>query len=348
MNYINKKIAVGFSGGVDSTVIALLLKKHGYHVHAFTFIFTDDYLKPDFQTYMAELVELLGVEHSFIDLRDRFRRTVLDYFTCGYLKGITPNPCVYCNNELKWPELFRVAHDNGIQQIAMGHYARIVKFEGKCAVAKSNDADKDQSFFLWKLSPKQLENIEFPLGNYDKSEVKLLAAHEGLAFVAARKESTGACFVKKDYRKTLQQIVSSNQLPGYGNFIDMSGNVVGRHNGFPFYTIGQRHGLGLKSSKRLFVKEIKSGTNQIVLSEANGLWCSEFFLIDCVIHFPRIAFSEIVEVKIRYRNQLTFARLYLQNDIIQVKTVQPVWAVTPGQTAAIYYGDILIGGGFIQ
>jgi len=311
MNYTNKKIIVGFSGGVDSTVIAILLKKRDYQVHAVTFIFTDDLLNSDFQSYLSELIGLLGVEHTFIDLRDKFRNKVLNYFTQGYLKGVTPNPCVYCNNELKWPELFRIANENGVSKIAMGHYARIEKFQGRRAIAKSNDADKDQSFFLWKLSPKQLENVELPLGDYDKNEVKMLANHEGLAFVSARKESTGACFVKKDYRKTLQQNVPLGDLPGFGNFIDVSGNVVGRHSGFPFYTIGQRHGLGLKSSKRLFVKEIKPDTNQIVLSEANGLWCNEFFLVDSVIHFPEIAFSEIVEVKTRYRNQFTLARLFV-------------------------------------
>ncbi|MDA3866370.1 MAG: tRNA 2-thiouridine(34) synthase MnmA [Salinivirgaceae bacterium] len=342
------KVVVGISGGVDSLATALLLQKQGAEVVGVTFIFTETQNNPEFKQHVKSVVDKLGINHAFVDKRRHFQETVAAYFVRGYMKGQTPNPCAFCNIYVKWPELFAYAKEVGAQRVAMGHYAQISLLNGLPAVQKGTDTEKDQSFFLWGLSPKQLSQIDFPMGQMDKTDVKKLVARLGFNRVASQKESTGPCFTGKNYRTRLLQIVGEEHMPGFGNFISPDKEVLGRHKGFPFYTVGQRHGLGLNLTQKMFVKTIMPATNQIVLAEPGALWSTGFTLVDFHVHFPEIVFHEIVEAKLRYRCQQAFARVSVQGDQLRVNLIEPEWAVAPGQTAVLYFNNAVVGGGFIE
>ncbi len=348
MQNAENRVLVGFSGGVDSLVTALLLKKAGYEVHTCTFIFTDFQKKHDFISHVQKASRLIAFEHHFVDLRKKFSKKVECYFKQGYLKGETPNPCTFCNIHLKWPELLKQADKIGAQKVATGHYAQIVDFKQGLAVRRGSDPEKEQSFFLWGLSPENLKHILLPLGKMHKDEVKKIARDNGFDSFTSQKESVGPCFASKNYRDKLSSLLNKEEHPGPGNFLNTENEVLGRHEGYPFYTISQRKGLKLKKPGKLFVKEIIPQKNQIILDHAAGLWVSSFHVRNYFIHFPDILFKENIEVKIRYRNQSVLANVAKDGDKLHVQLVEPEWAVAPGQTAAFYFNDHLIGGGFID
>ncbi len=341
------KIAVGFSGGVDSLVTCLLLKNKGYDVFAVTLIFTNNQMEKSFQDHVKKAAEKICINHEFLDIRKAFTQ-VLSYFKMGYLSGETPNPCVYCNQHIKWPYLFKYAGNIGATKVATGHYAQIGRVDGDYFISKGVDKEKEQSFFLWNLLPEQLENVELPLGNMQKAEVKAIAKKYGFTSYAKQKESTGPCFTGKNYRETLKTMLKDSENPGKGNFLSEDGEVLGRHDGYFYYTVSQRKGLGLKMPGKQFVKTILPDKNQVILAHARRLWSWQFYLRNFIIHKPEALENCSVEIKIRYRSQKARGVLINKGERILVHLSEPEWAVAPGQTAAIYTDGILIGGGYID
>ena len=242
------KIAVLLSGGIDSAVSCLLLMKQGYDITGLTMINQDVAVAEK----AAMVARQIGIKHLIVDLRDEFAARVMTPFCNEYQRGITPNPCVECNQFIKFGHLLDYAIENGFDQVATGHYARIEYDEAKqrYLLKKGLDNRKDQSYFLYRLGQKQLSRTLFPLGNLTKDEVKEIAANQGLQ-AANEKESQEICFIPGDYRDFLSVRITA--LPG--DIIDKQGNIIGKHNGLAYYTIGQRHGLGVNAGKKVYVIE---------------------------------------------------------------------------------------------
>jgi len=337
------------SGGTDSSVSAILLLEQGYEVVGITFRFWEE----GENVHLLDAVLLakqLGIEHIIYDARDVFRKNVVQYFVDEYLAGRTPFPCVKCNNELKWKLILEEADRLGCEKVAMGHYVNIVHENNHYFVAEGNDPDKDQSFFLWGLTQKQLARIVFPLGQFYKTEVRAMAAERGYKKVSEKKDSLGACFCSGDYRPFLKkQLAEPDKLIYSGNFLDEEGKVLGLHEGFPLYTVGQRHGL-IHLNRKVFVKEILPQTNEVVLAPLKNIYKREFLIRDVNVVDKSLFSTEYdVYCRIRYRKQNTLSRIvFLENNTAKVELAEPLEAIAPGQTAVFYRDGKVLGGGFIS
>ena len=343
------KILLGMSGGTDSSVAAILLLEQGYEVVGITFRFWEDGENIHLQDAIR-LAEQLGIEHITYDAREVFRTTVVQYFIDEYLCGRTPFPCVKCNNELKWRLILEEADRLGCEKVAMGHYVTIVQDENKYFVTEGKDPDKDQSFFLWGLTQKQLSRIQFPLGRFYKTEVRAMAAERGYQKVAIKKDSLGACFCSGDYRPFLKKQIKEPDTYIYqGNFIDEEGNVLGIHQGFPLYTVGQRRGL-IHLNRKVFVKEIHPHTNEVILASLDNMYKTEFLIRDVNVVDKNLFTTEFdIFCRIRYRKQNTLCRvLFLENNTAKVELDEPLESIAPGQTAVFYRDGRILGGGFID
>ena len=251
----NNKVLLGMSGGTDSSVAALLLQDAGYEVTGITFRF---YEKDNDTTYLddaRELCEKLHIPHIIYDVRQLFQEQIISYFIKEYMEGHTPVPCTLCNNYLKWPLLAQVADERGIYHFATGHYVQKQYIDGYWYITAGADKDKDQSFFLWGLPQPILERMLLPMGTLTKTRVRELAAERGFLKAATKRDSLGVCFCPMDYRSFLKAQVPPEHIQP-GNFYNEQGECMGKHEGYPFYTIGQRRGLGVYVNKALFVKEI--------------------------------------------------------------------------------------------
>ena len=346
---MKQKILLGMSGGTDSSVAAILLLEQGYEVIGITFRFWEE----GENTHLKDAQRLagqLGIEHIVYDARDVFRKNVVSYFVDEYLSGRTPFPCVKCNNELKWKLIIDEADRLGCDKVAMGHYVNIINENNHYFVSEGVDPDKDQSFFLWGLSQEQLSRIIFPLGQFYKTEVRAIAAERGYKRVSEKKDSLGACFCSGDYRPFLKkQLAEPDKFIYSGNFIDEEGNVLGRHEGFPLYTVGQRRGL-IHLNRKVFVKEIKAVTNEVVLAPLAAMYKTEF-LIHNVNVVDKKLFSDKFDIycRIRYRKQNTICRvIFMENGRIKVELAEPLESIAPGQTAVFYRDGRILGGGFIE
>ena len=341
------KVLVGMSGGVDSSVAAALLQKNGNDV-----IGAILQLAPEVQAHedAFRVAEKLGIPCNVYDYRDKFKATILDYFIGEYQKGRTPNPCVLCNRFIKFELLMQLAESKGLEFIATGHYARIEYSEenGRYLLKKSAFTRKDQTYALYRLTQQQLSRTLFPLGQYDKKTVRELASQFGLP-VADKPDSQEICFViDNDYagfieRNTEEEIKS-------GNFIDSNGRILGRHRGIPFYTVGQRKGLGLAFGKPMFVKQINAAENSVVLGENDELAASGLVAGNLsFILFEKLTGRLRVNAKIRYSAKETEAEIMpYREDKVKVTFDEPVRAVTPGQSVVFYQGDTVLGGGIIE
>lgn len=351
----NKRVLLGMSGGTDSSVSAMRLLEDGYEVTGVTFRFYDS---PGSEEHMADaqtLAKQLGIAHFVYDARQTFEEEVVKYFVNEYLAGRTPVPCVRCNNRMKWPLLAQLADERNIHYLATGHYIRTVRVDGYYFVTHAEDADKDQTFFLWGLPQHILERMLLPMGNLTKSEARRWAAERGFHRVSTKKDSLGVCFCPTDYRPFLREwlhIRRSAQVASIrpGRFLDENGCTLGMHEGYPFYTIGQRHGLGIHLNRRIFVQSIDAVHNDIVLSdyarlEKTQMWLKEW---NVVCEERLLGVSDVI-VRIRYRNQENRCTVRVTTDgRLHVQLDEPLAAIAPGQAAAFYKDGLLLGGGIIE
>ena len=353
-------VILGMSGGVDSSVAASLLVEQGFEVQGVTLQVWEQEdesvavskrwqergcCKVGLAKYVAKR---LGIAHEVIDTRVSFRTGVIDDFLSAYLAGRTPNPCVRCNERVKIRSLYRIAEERAADFLATGHYARIVRNHNRHSLRRANDARKDQSYFLHRLSPAWLSRILFPVGSMQKAEVWARAESIGLP-ADELKESQEICFVTQgSYRSFIQTERPESRSPGL--FTDASGNVLGHHKGIAYYTPGQRRGLGIATGRRLYVQRVVPETQTVVLGPEESLLRS-----DCVVADLNL-FDESVlegptqaEVKVRYATPPASATLQPNKDrTVLVRFHTPQRALSPGQSAVFYDGDRVLGGGIIQ
>lgn len=345
-----ERVLLGMSGGTDSSVAAMKLQEAGYEVMGVTFRFYEVGGKTEYLEDARALAGRLGIEHITYDARELFRERIIRYFIDEYLAGHTPVPCTLCNNELKWKLLAEIADEKGIYWISTGHYVRKVLSGGKYYIAPAADKDKDQTFFLWGLKQDILQRMLLPMGDITKNEARSYAAERGFGQVAAKKDSIGVCFCPLDYRSFLKREVPETLLPGKGRFVDEKGNFLGWHEGYPFYTVGQRRGLGIHLNKAVFVKETRVESNEVVLAPLSSLYRQEMWLGDWnLVENSRVLGANEVIVKIRYRKQANRCRVTLTVEgLLRVRLIEPLESIAPGQAAAFYDKDgYLLGGGII-
>ena len=344
----NRRVLLGMSGGTDSSVAALLLLDAGYEVTGVTFRFYEKDGNTEYLDDARDLCARLGVPHLISDQREAFRTTIIDYFIREYMAGHTPVPCTLCNNYLKWPLLRQLADERGIYHLATGHYVRKRMIEGYWHITTGADADKDQSFFLWGLPQDIMERMLLPMGDLKKIRVREIAEERGFLKAATKKDSIGVCFCPMDYRTFLRNNVSVEAIQK-GKFFDEKGNFIAWHEGYPFYTIGQRRGLGIDLNRAVFVKEIIPSENKVVLGDLKSLEKVEMRLKDWNIINPSLLLGhDDVIVKIRYRKQANRCTVTLLPDnTLHVQLHEPLTAIAAGQAAAFYRDDVVLGGGII-
>ena len=343
------------SGGVDSTVAVYLLQQEGYKVLGVTLQLADNFLHDKSkQTQVIQrakaVCDRFGIEHLVVDQTHNFDRCVVNYFADAYFNGSTPNPCVQCNFHLKWDALLKIADERGIEKIATGHYAKIHKEGDHYALLKGADKNKDQSYFLWRLSQEQLARTVFPLGDIKKSEIKAIAEELGLP-QSNQAESQDVCFIPdNDYKAFLKKYFPERLnkiMPG--SFVDMQGEIIGQHQGYYQFTIGQRKGLGIAMGEPVYVREIIPESNTVVVGrqmDMDDLGCT----VNDVNWLDGPTPKEAIEVlvKVRYRNKGVHARMEtLGNGRYHVIFDEAVTAVTPGQSAVFYKDEKVLGGGVI-
>lgn len=345
-----KRVLLGMSGGTDSSVAAIMLQEAGYNVTGVTFRFYDSV---GFEAHLDDarsLASRLNIPHLVYDACEEFRSHIINYFISEYLNGRTPVPCTMCNNKLKWALLAQIADENGIYWIATGHYVNKTLHGDNYYISPAADHDKDQTFFLWGMKQDILQRMLLPLGGFTKEQVRQYAAERGYMKAATKKDSIGVCFCPMDYRSFLRREVPECQLPGRGRFIDESGNFLGWHEGYPFYTIGQRRGLGIHLNRAVFVKCISVESNEVVLAPLSSLYKEQMILKDWnIIDENTLLGAGSVIVKIRYRKQANRCNVHLQPDNrLRVQLLQPLESIAAGQAAAFYNDDgLLLGGGII-
>ncbi len=355
------RVLAAMSGGVDSAVAAALLHEEGWEVIGVTLLLWEEKAPGppgrdrrccavDAIRDARRVAGMFGIPHYVINVRKAFRRQVVGYFIDQYCRGRTPNPCVLCNRELKFAALLAKAQELGAPYLATGHYARTeyCSRRKRYLLRKGLDPGKDQSYMLFNLSQEQLARCLFPLGERRKEEVRRLAAERGLA-VAEKRDSQEICFIPGDnYREFLQsQGVDSSPGP----VVNRAGTVLGTHRGIPFYTVGQRRGLGLTSPRPLYVLEIRAGDNTLVVGGREEL-AGAGMVVDRLnpVAVPDFAAVKRTAVKIRYRSPEVSANLELlpEGEAVRVRFDRPQLAVTPGQAAVFYRGDLVLGGGVIR
>ena len=371
----NKRVLLGMSGGTDSSVAAMRLLEAGYEVIGVTFRFYELNGSTEYLEDARNLAERLGIRHITYDAREIFARQIIEYFVQEYLAGRTPVPCTLCNNYLKWPLLAKIADEMGIFYIATGHYAQNIQLNETFYITYAADSDKDQTFFLWGLKQDILNRMLLPMGDITKAEARAWAAEHGFRKVATKKDSIGVCFCPMDYRTFLKDwlvrngqmsvsnseaSINNSQTSGSdkqawsdrirrGRFVDEKGNFIAWHEGYPFYTIGQRRGLGIHLNRPVFVKEIDPEKNEVMLASLSLLEKTEMWLKDWnLVNQERTLGRSGIIVKIRYRKQENYGTITVTSDhLLHVQLHEPLTAIAPGQAAAFYGDGLLLGGGII-
>lgn len=346
-------VAVAMSGGVDSSVAALLLKQQGYNVTGVTMrLWTEPAVHSVVVDGAVEnarrVCAMLDIPHRVVDLRAEFKSKVVDYFAEAYAHGLTPNPCVVCNQRIKFGWLLAHAIASGADIMATGHYVRSEWRDGRYRLLKARDRRKDQSYFLYRLTQHELAHLLFPLGEYTKGEVRELAQRWRLP-VADREESQETCFIPdKDYRRFLRAYRPESIRPG--PITDRRGRVLGQHKGLPFYTIGQRSGLGIAAPEPMYVLAIVPDENKLVVGPRSELGLSELiaFEVSYIAGKPPTGPLPIT-AKIRYQARYEEATLTpLSHDSAQVSFRVDLRDITPGQSVVFYDGEEVLGGGIIS
>lgn len=371
----NKRVLLGMSGGTDSSVAAMRLLEAGYEVIGVTFRFYELNGSTEYLEDARNLAERLGIRHITYDAREIFAQQIIEYFVQEYLAGRTPVPCTLCNNYLKWPLLAKIADEMGIFYIATGHYAQNIQLNETFYITYAADSDKDQTFFLWGLKQDILNRMLLPMSDITKAEARSWAAEHGFRKVATKKDSIGVCFCPMDYRNFLKDwlvrngqmsvsnseaSINNSQTSGSdkqtwsdrirrGRFVDEKGNFIAWHEGYPFYTIGQRRGLGIHLNRPVFVKEIDPEKNEVMLASLSSLEKTEMWLKDWnLVNQERTLDRSDIIVKIRYRKQENHGTITVTSDhLLHVQLHEPLTAIAPGQAAAFYGDGLLLGGGII-
>ena len=346
-----KKVVIGMSGGVDSSVAAYLLKKQGYDVAGVTM-----------ETWHGEngegisgaindarrVADQLGVPYYVLDFKEEFKKNVIDYFVSEYAEGRTPNPCVVCNRFVKWEALLNRGRQIGAEYIATGHYARIVQLEnGRYTLQEAATGMKDQTYALYNLTQDQLAHTIMPVGAYSKDEIRAMAEDLGLT-VASKPDSQDICFIPDgDYAAFIKR--ENGEGFEEGNFVLRDGTVVGRHKGIVHYTVGQRKGLGLSLGRPVFVLEIRRDTNEVVVGDNEDSMCTKVFAHKLnLMSVARIEEPKRVWAKIRYNHKGAWCTVtQTAEDEVMCIFDEPVRAVTPGQALVLYDNHCVLGGGII-
>lgn len=350
------------SGGLDSTVTAVMLREQGYDVVGVT-MKTWDYATSggskketgccslDSINDARGIAVKHGIHHMILDIRDEFGDFVIENFVEEYLAGRTPNPCVLCNTHIKWEALLKRANQLDCDFIATGHYAQVREENNRFVVSKGLDENKDQSYVLWGLTQQSLARTQFPLGKFRKSEIRQMALDMGYDELVKKSESYEICFVPdNDYRGFLKRRVDGleERVDG-GNFVTKDGKVLGKHKGYPFYTIGQRKGLEIAVGEPLYVLEIKPETNTVVLGKEEdlnrkGMWVRGVNMGK----YESLTAPLDAITKIRYKNAGTTSVLHQEGNRMKVIFNDDVKGIAPGQSAVFYEGDDVLGGGWIE
>jgi tRNA-uridine 2-sulfurtransferase len=355
------RVLVAMSGGIDSSLAAVLLHEQGYEVIGMT-MKTWDYASSgsskketgccslDSINDARNIAVTLGFPHYILDIREEFGDYVIDYFTDEYMAGRTPNPCVLCNTHIKWDSLLRRADKLGCDYIATGHYANVREENGRYVISKGKDENKDQSYALWGVSQESLSRTMLPLGHITKPEIRKMAEERGFTELVKKPESYEICFIPdNDYRGFLKRRVKNlEEIVGEGEFVLEDGTVVGTHKGYPFYTVGQRKGLGIALGYPVYVTEIQKDRNRVVLGtfdelNRDGMYVNKLNMVK----YPRLNERMDTITKVRYSDEGNPAIIEQAGDTMKVYFGKGVHAIAPGQAAVFYEGEDVIGGGWI-
>ena len=346
----NKKVLLGMSGGVDSSVSAILLKKQGYEVIGITMeLYSNQDIGDSKYDDVKKICKSLGIKHYIFDFRKEFNEKVIKDFISCYADCKTPNPCIECNKYMKFGLMYQKAKELGCEYIATGHYAKTEYSEkyGKYVLKKSNAGKKDQSYVLWSVPEELIKHIIFPLSDFEsKEQIREITKNSNLE-VANKPDSEDICFIPdKNYKKFLEN--NSNIRPKKGNIVNSKGKILGIHNGLYNYTIGQRKGLGISNPVPLFVLGFNKEKNEVIVGEEKEIYKKEILVTDInLLLMEKIDDWIYVEVKTRYSTKQAKAKIKQDNELIKIIFDEPQRAITPGQSAVFYIDDIVLGGGKI-
>jgi tRNA-specific 2-thiouridylase len=350
----NTRVVVGMSGGVDSSVVACRLLQQGYEVIGITMKLWPEACPnrveekccgPQAVADARAVAQQLGIPHYVVDEQANFQKRVIDYFVAEYRAGRTPNPCVLCNEGLKFGTLLEKARSLGAEYVATGHYA-ILERGDRVRVRKGRDEKKDQSYFLFSLSQPQLARALFPMGDVTKQKTRAIAAQLGLK-VATKEESQEICFVADDYRRFLR---TAGVAEHTGDIVDAAGRVLGRHPGVEFFTVGQRRGLGVATGRPLYVTALDAPSNRVIVGDDTALASAECLVERCnwvSIAAPDRPRKASVKIRSQHRGSAATIEPLDGSAHVRVRFAEPERAVTPGQAAVFYDGDLMLGGGWI-
>ncbi|ROR30704.1 tRNA-specific 2-thiouridylase [Mobilisporobacter senegalensis] len=354
-----KKVVIGMSGGVDSSVAAYLLKKAGYDVVGVTMQIWQDEDSCTIESNggccglsavddARRVASDLEIPYYVMNFKNEFKDNVMDYFVQEYLAGRTPNPCIACNRYVKWESLLKRSLDIGADYIATGHYARVVKLDnGRFTLMKSATAAKDQTYALYNLTQFQLEHTLMPVGEYTKDQIRKIAEEINLK-VANKPDSQEICFIPdNNYARFIEE--NTDSIIEEGNFVTSDGEILGQHKGITHYTVGQRKGLNLALGYPVFVLEIRPETNEVVIGDSNQVFNEKLYADNLnFMSIPDLDDEMIVDAKIRYSHKGAKCTIRkIDKDLIECIFEEPQRAITPGQAVVFYDGDYVVGGGTI-